>query len=111
MRIARWTPVVPAACLIAALALAGCSSDSNGKNTAAATSTTAAAITSTTRTVDTRFTGEGSGEFCQFITAFSASQQSVSPTATPASLEAAFRESLDAIDQAVDVAPAEIKPD
>ena len=107
MRTARWTRVIPASCLIAFLALAGCSKSKD----AASTTTTVPAVTSTTRTVDTRFTGEGSAEFCQFIAAFAASQQDVSATASPVSLEAAFRDSLNAIDQAVGVAPAEIKPD
>ena len=109
MRTVRWTRALPVTCLVACLALAGCSSSDDGDS--AASSTTVPAVTTSTRTVDTRFTGEGSADFCKFIADFSASQQQVSATATPASLEIAFRDSLTAIDQAVEVAPAEIKPD
>jgi hypothetical protein len=112
MRIVRWARVAPSCCVVLCLALAGCSDSKKSDTVAAtATSTTAAVVTSTPHTVDTRFTGEGSADFCQFITAFSQSQQGVTPSASPASLETAFRDSLDAIDQAVAVAPAEIKPD
>ncbi len=111
MRIVRSALVVPAACLVALLTLGGCSDSDDGDDNAAATSTTAPAATTSTRTVDTRFTGEGSAEFCEFITAFTDSQQGVSASAAPEALEAAFAKSLDSIDQAVEVAPPEIKPD
>ena len=102
---------VPAACLVACLAFVGCSKSDDKGDAVASSSTTAPAVTSTTRFVDTRFTGEDSGEFCKFIADFSVSQQQVSANATAASLEIAFRDSLAAIDQAVEVAPAEIKAD
>lgn len=97
--------VVPATCLIALLTLVGCSDSDNGNETSTPTSTA-----STVRPVDTSFTGEGSAEFCQFIKTFNAGSE-VSPSASPAELEADFNESLAAINQAVTVAPAEIKPD
>ncbi len=106
-RPSRRARVVPAACLVALLPLVGCSDD---KKDASGTSTSLSPG-STARSVDTRFTGEGSGEFCQFITTFTEGSQSLSPNATPAELEAEFREALGAIDQAVSVAPAEIKGD
>jgi len=98
---------VPAACLVALLPLAGCSDDKKG----ASVTPTSAATGSTVRPVDTSFTGEGSAEFCRFITTFTQGSQNISPNATPAELEASFREALAAIDQAVSVAPAEIKGD
>jgi hypothetical protein len=97
--------VVPAACLVALLPLAGCSDDKDdGASQSAVTATTV-------RPVDTSFTGEGSEEFCRFITTFTEGSQNVSPTASPAELETSFREALTAIDQAVSVAPGEIKGD
>lgn len=108
MRSVRSIPSVVAACLVVSLTLAGCS---DSDDDAASTTTTSTVATSTTRTVDTRFSGEGSGEFCQFLTAFTESQQNVTPSATPASLESAFSGSLAAIEQAATVAPSEIKPD
>lgn len=99
--------VVPTACLVALLPLIGCSDDD--KNDGA--TPTSAGTATTARPVDTSFTGEGSEEFCQFITTFTEGSQNVSPTASPAELETSFREALAAIDQAVSVAPGEIKND
>jgi hypothetical protein len=99
--------VVPAACLVAILPLAGCSDDD--KNDGA--TPTSVGTATTARPVDTSFTGEGSEEFCRFITTFTEGSQNVSPTASPAELETSFREALTAIDQAVAVAPGEIKGD
>jgi hypothetical protein len=111
MRSVRHTRAVPAACLVALLAFAGCS-DSKKDDAASTTTSTSAATTATTaRPVNTSFTGEGSAEFCGFIASFTTESQTVSPTATPAELEASFRESLDSLDKAEAVAPAEIKPD
>ena len=110
-RRSRAARLVPAGFLVAALLLAGCSdSDSDDETTTGSSVPTTVAVV-TTAPVDTRFTGEGSGEFCQFITTFTAGSRSVSPTATPAELEASFNESLDAIKKAAEVAPAEIKGD
>lgn len=103
-RPARRARVVPATCLIALVSLVGCSDSDKGGSSAASVTTT------TVRPVDTSFTGEGSAEFCQFIKTFSAGSD-VSPSASPAELEADFNESLAAIKQAVTVAPTEIKPD
>lgn len=100
---------VSAAGLVAVLLFAGCSDD---KDDAASTSTSTGVGTATTvRPVDTSFTGQGSGDFCRLITTFTAEQEKVSPTASAAELEAAFEESLTSINQAAEVAPAEIKGD
>ncbi len=107
-RLARRALVVPAACLVALLVLVGCSG--SDYDDAGGTSTTAVTPT-TVRPVNTSFTGQGSAEFCQFIRTFTAGSQSVSPTASPAELEVELQKSLDAINQAVDVSPAEIKGD
>jgi hypothetical protein len=103
----RRNRVVPAACLVALLPLTGCSDDK--KNDGATPSSEGTATTA--RPVDTSFTGEGSEEFCRFITTFTEGSQNVSPTASAAELETSFREALTAIDQAVSVAPGEIKND
>jgi len=108
-RVVRITRVVPAACLVLVLAMAGCSdSDDDAGGT---TNTTSGATATTVRPVDTSFTGQNSGEFCQLITTFTAGSQNLSPSATPADLEASLSEALTAIDKAVSVAPAEIKGD
>ena len=105
-RPARRAHVVPAACLVALMPLAGCSDDKKS-DTSQSSATTATSV----RPVDTSFTGEGSAEFCNFITTFTEGSQNVSPNASPAVLEASFRDALTAINQAVAVAPAEIKGD
>ena len=86
-RVLRRALVVPAACLVAVLTLAGCGDDKDDDAGGTTVPTTAATGT-TARPVDTRFTGEGSAEFCALITTFTTGQQNVSPTATPASSKA-----------------------
>ncbi|HVF13461.1 MAG TPA: hypothetical protein VM942_02620 [Acidimicrobiales bacterium] len=102
-RPARRARAVTAACVVAILPLAGCSDDK--KKEAAPTSETSV------RPVDTSFSGQDSAEFCTFITTFTEGSQNVSPTASPAELEASFQKALAAIDQSVAVAPVEIKGD
>jgi hypothetical protein len=97
----RRASVVPAACMAALLPLAGCS-DSNGGNGGG----TAAPAATTTTAPEYTFTGEGSTEFCQFISAFDEGSQGASGGAD---VEGSLREAQTAIDSAVNVAPAEIK--
>ncbi|MEA2686409.1 MAG: hypothetical protein QOE93_1604 [Actinomycetota bacterium] len=109
-RLAHPARAVPAICLLALMPLAGCSDSDN--DTASTTSTTeAVAPTSTASPVNTTFTGQGSAQFCQYIATYTANSQTQSPTASNAEVEASLREGLTAIDQAVAVAPAEIKAD
>ncbi len=93
---------------MAVLLFAGCSDDDDPDS---ASDTTAGATATTARPVDTSFSGQGSGDFCRLITTFTSEQEKVSPTASAAELEAAFEESLGSINQAVAVAPEEIKGD
>jgi|GEM_PF-3947412 len=109
MHTSRVSRAVVAAGLGGLLLLTACSSDK--KDGAASTSTTVAATATTVQPVDTRFSGEGSAQFCEFISTFTKGQQNLSTSASPAAIRAAFEESLAAVKQAVDVAPAEIKPD
>jgi hypothetical protein len=99
--------VFPAACLVAAVFVGGCS-DSNGDDSA---TTASSSPLTTTRPVDTSFTGQGSEEFCRLIATFTANNQSLGASGSAEDLEGSLRESLGAIDQAAAVAPAEIKND
>ena len=95
---------------LAVLALAGCSG--GGDDKAAPTTTSPAAGPSTTlRPVDTSFTGQGSGQFCNLARTYNDRFTSVAPNATPAQLRTVAREGQTAIRQAQEVAPAEISGD
>ena len=92
--------------------LAGCS---GGDDEDAAPTTSApagtAGPTTTVRPVDTSFTGQNSAQFCALARTYNERFTSVSPNATPAQLRTVAREGQTAITQAVNAAPAEIKPD
>ncbi len=95
---------------LAVLALAGCSGGDDDK--AAPTTTSPPAGPSTTlRPVDTSFTGQGSGQFCNLARTYNDRFTSVAPNATPAQLRTVAREGQTAIRQAQEVAPAEIRSD
>lgn len=87
-----------------ALVLVGCSDSDDGEEAAPATTSI------TSRTVDTIFTGEGSAEFCQFLTTFTTASV-VPANATPAQLQANVEEGLQAIAEAETRAPEEIAGD
>lgn len=102
MRRAR---MIPAACLVAVLALAGCSGSDDDESGATTSTPT------TVRPVNTSFTGQDSAEFCQYVNTFTTGSQAISPSASPAALQASITEAQTAIDKAVSVAPGEIKGD
>ena len=104
----RRSRVVATASFVALVALAGCSSDSKDDNASGVTSTSAATVT-TVRPVDTSFTGVGSSEFCAFIPSLLDASQSVPASATPAQIRAGLDSSVAAFDEAVAVAPPDIK--
>ncbi|MEA2900191.1 MAG: hypothetical protein QOH36_78 [Actinomycetota bacterium] len=96
-----------AASFAALVALTGCSDDK--KDAASPTTTASAAPLTTVRPVDTSFTGVGSAEFCAFIPSLLDASQSVPASATPAQIKAGLETSLTAFDEAVAVAPPDIK--
>ncbi len=103
-----------AACAVALLVLAGCSGGGDDKaapTTSAPAGTAATGPTTTVRPVNTSFTGQNSAEFCNLARTYNDRSTSVSPNATPAQLRTVAREGQAAITQAVNSAPAEIKPD
>ena len=101
-----------AACGVALLVLAGCSGGDDDDAAAPTTVPSTAPSTSTTvRPVDTSFTGENSAEFCALARTYTDRFTSVGPNATPAQLRTVAVEGKTAITQAVNAAPAEIKPD
>lgn len=97
-----------AACGVALLVLAGCS---GGGDDEAAPTTSTPAPTTTVRPVDTSFTGQNSAEFCGLARTYNERFAGVGPNATPAQLRTLAREAQTAISQAINAAPAEIKPD
>ena len=102
-----------AACGLALLVLAGCSGGDDDTATPAPSTTVAAAGGPTTslRTVDTNFTGQGSAEFCNLARTYTERSSQLGPNATPAQLRTVAREGQTAINQALNAAPAEIKND
>ena len=102
-----------AACGLALLVLAGCSGGDDDTATPAPSTTAAAAGGPTTslRTVDTNFTGQGSTEFCNLARTYTERSSQLGPNATPAQLRTVAREGQTAINQALGAAPAEIKKD
>jgi hypothetical protein len=93
--------------LIAALALALAACGGSGKKT---TPTTASPLT-TTQAVDTNFTGAGSGEFCQMAKTLNTNPSRTTPNASTAQIRSNLEAQQKAVQQAVDAAPGEIKPD
>jgi hypothetical protein len=104
-RRARRAYALPLACLVAVLALAGCS-DSKKSDSATAGSTTPNTLG---RTVDTNFTGEGSAEFCQYLKTFASRMQSMGQATNAAEVNANLRQVQESLDQAVAQAPPDVK--
>ena len=104
------TRKILAACGLALLVLTGCS---GGDDDDAAPSTTAAAAgpTTTIRPVDTSFTGQNSAQFCSLARTYTERFSSVGSNPSPAQLRTVAQEGQRAITEAVNTAPAEIKPD
>ncbi len=98
---------------VALLVLAGCrgGGDDEAASTTVAPTTAATGPTTTLRPVDTSFTGQDSAQFCSLARTYNERSTSLSPNATPAQLRTAVREGQTAITEAVNAAPAEIKPD
>ncbi len=100
-----------AACAaVAVLLLTGCS---GGEDDAAPTTSAPANTgpTTTVRPVDTSFTGQNSAQFCSLARTYNERFTSVGSNPSPAQLRTVTREGQTAITQAVNAAPAEIKPD
>ena len=91
--------------LVATVALVAC----GGSDEKAATTTTISPLT-TTHSIDTNFTGAGSGEFCDLAKTLNTDINSAAGGST-AQLKVDLEKADGAIHKAVDVAPAEIKPD
>ncbi len=96
-----------AAVALLTLLLTGCSDDSDD-DSAAGTTTTVASTTSIS--VDTNFTGEGSEQFCQLAGTYRERLDELGTT-DPTQLRALATEAETAIKEAQEVAPEEIKGD
>ena len=98
-----------AACGLALLVLAGCSSGDDDNDAAPAP----AGPTTTLQAADPNFTGQGSTEFCNLARTYTERSANVGNPATssPAQLRALANEGRTAITQAANAAPAEIKAD
>lgn len=99
-----------AAFAIASVVLTGCSGGDDDE-AAPTTSAQAGGPTTTMRPVDTSFTGQNSAEFCTLARTYNERFTSVGSNPSPAQLRTVTREGQTAITQAVNAAPAEIKPD
>lgn len=91
--------------VVSVTALAAC-----GGSDKPATPATSSPLT-TTKPVDTRFSGEGSGDFCDLAKSFNTGFSGITPGASIAQLKVNLQEADTAIHRAVDVAPTEIKGD
>jgi hypothetical protein len=92
--------------LFAVLVLAGCGGGDSEETAPTTPPTTSAGATTPT------FTGSGSGEFCGLVATYSDRVAGISrATSTPAQVRQLATELGTAIQQAVSVAPAEIKSD
>jgi hypothetical protein len=100
-----------AACGLALLVLAGCSGGDDNDAAPAPTTIAAGGPSTTLRTVDTNFTGQGSAEFCNLARTYNDRFTQIGANATPAQLRTVAREGQTAINQAVNAAPGEIKSD
>ncbi len=103
--------LVAAGIVAFAVALAAC--EGGGGGTASPTTATGigpGASVPGTQPVDTRFTGEGSAEYCRLARSYQEASSRLAPGAT-ADLRQLFQNAARDIVQAVGVAPAEIKPD
>ena len=95
---------------VLALVLLGACSDS-GDSPAPSTSTSANPPATTTRPVDTSFTGQGSAPFCSLAKMFNDRFANLATPTTPAQARANLRDAQAALTQAIDIAPGEIQPD
>lgn len=94
-----------AACGIALLVAAGCSGGDDKQASPPASAEAGG------QPVDTRFTGQGSAEFCNEARTYSERSKNVAAPSTPAQVRSVAQEGQAAINQAVNLAPTEIKPD
>jgi hypothetical protein len=100
--------------LMAALATAttACGKDTKEKASDTTAATSAQATSAPGATVDTKFTGKGSAQFCALAKTYGdKSGQLVPSLNNPAQLRTLFKDLQAAVKQAVDVAPSEIKSD
>ena len=104
-----WKPL--AVGCMAAILLSSCSS--GGDNTAATAPATTAqpGVSTTTRPVDTSFTGQDNARFCTLAKAYSERSGAVGAATTPAQLRANVDEVRTSVNQIAGAAPAEIRPD
>ncbi len=96
---------------VAVVALAGCSGSSKPSSSGSQASPTSAPAASTPTTSARPFTGQNSAQFCALAKTYNDRLATVGSGATPAQLRTSTQEGRTAISQAVNAAPAEIKPD
>jgi hypothetical protein len=98
--------------LVAVLATTACGNDSKKESSDTTAAPAAQATTTPGATVDTKFTGKGSAQFCALAKTYGdKSGQLVPSLSNPAQLRTIFKDLQVAVKQAVDVAPSEIKAD
>jgi hypothetical protein len=100
-----------AACGVTLLLMAGCSGGDDGDAASPTTVAAAPGPTTTVLSTNTSFTGQNSAQFCGLARTYNERFSKVSANPTPAELRSLTREGQTAITQAVNAAPAEIKPD
>ena len=100
-----------AVCGVALVLMAGCSGDDDDSASDTTSPPAAAGPTTTALPTNTSFTGQNSAQFCNLARTYNERFSKVSANPTPAELRTVTREGQTAITQAVNAAPAEIKPD
>src|SRR5262245_52615988 len=95
---------------IVAITLAACGGKGGGSASSTTTGASVSSGTPGTQPVDTKFTGQGSAEYCKLARTYQEASSKVGQGATP-DLRQLFQDAARDIQAAVAVAPAEIKPD
>jgi hypothetical protein len=95
---------------LASLAFAGCGGGKDDTSTAA-TDAGSKAAGGTATTVDTDFSGKGSGDFCDLARKYEQEFDKSGSSQTPADVEKEYKDLASAIDKLVGEAPSEIKAD
>jgi len=108
----RLQKTLAAIAVLSLVVLAGCSGGDDDDDAAPTTAAAGAGgPTTTVRPVDTSFSGQNSAQFCALARTYSERANAFGSNPTPAQLRTATREGQTAITQAVNAAPAEIKPE
>jgi hypothetical protein len=97
--------------LVGVLLAAGCGDDKKASNVSADSSAKASAKDGSSTTIDTSFSGKGSGDFCSLAEKFTQEFKDQKDASTPEQVKAQFEDISAAITKMAAEAPSEIKAD